>query len=172
MVRELWEQRKKQRQQNHFPLDDDDDYIKKKLVEFKHPSDSRTTMDYNFTDCSYLKEAYQSPCGTMRLGRVLEDLDALAGNVASQQIAGYYGGRDNDNTTTPVMLVTAAVDRIVLEKNNIPDLQYNQRLSSQSYFSLKRNLDLKGKDDGENKLLFEGINKSTPETINSDENEF
>lgn len=60
--------------------------------------------------------------GTMRFGKVLEDLDALAGNIAFHHVV---GGED-------VMLVTAAVDRIALR--DIPQLDKDQRLSGQVTF--------------------------------------
>ena len=87
-------------------------------VEFKHPSHSKTTIDYNFKTDEFLREAYKSPGGTMRFGKVLEDLDALAGNIAFHHVMG-----------DGLMLVTAAVDRIALR--DIPDLKSDQRLSGQ-----------------------------------------
>ena len=59
--------------------------------------------------------------GTMRFGKVLEDLDALAGNIAFHHVV---GGED-------VMLVTAAVDRIALR--DIPQLDKDQRLRCLAY---------------------------------------
>jgi Acyl-CoA hydrolase len=59
-----------------------------------------------------------SPGGTMRFGKVLEDLDALAGNIAFHHVLG-----------DDVMLVTAAVDRIALR--DVPELDKDQRLSGQ-----------------------------------------
>ncbi len=53
-------------------------------------------------------------------GKILEDFDAFAGNIAFHHVAG--------NTTMP-MLVTAAVDRIALQE--IPRLEKDQRLSGQ-----------------------------------------
>ena len=53
----------------------------------------------------------------MRFGKILEDLDALAGNIAFHHVVG-----------NP-MLVTAAVDRISLRE--IPRLEKDQRLSGQ-----------------------------------------
>ena len=85
--------------------------------EFKHPSCSKTTIDYPFSQDEFLREAYCSPGGTMRFGKILEDLDALAGNTAFHHVVG-----------NP-MLVTAAVDRIALRE--IPRLEKDQRLSGQ-----------------------------------------
>lgn len=89
---------------------------------FRHPSDSKTTIDYNFKTDEFLREAYMSPGGTMRFGKVLEDLDALAGNIAFHHVLG-----EED-----VMLVTAAVDRIALR--DVPELDKDQRLSGQVTF--------------------------------------
>ncbi len=87
------------------------------IPKFKHPSESRTTIDYPFSADDFLREAYCSPGGTMRFGKILEDLDALAGNIAFHHVVG-----------NP-MLVTAAVDRIALQE--IPKLEKDQRLSGQ-----------------------------------------
>ena len=91
--------------------------ITEEIPKFKHPSASRTTIDYPFSEDDFLREAYCSPGGTMRFGKILEDLDALAGNIAFHHVVG-----------NP-MLVTAAVDRIALQE--IPRLEKNQRLSGQ-----------------------------------------
>ncbi len=87
------------------------------IPKFKHPSCSKTTIDYPFSQDDFLREAYLSPGGTMRFGKILEDLDALAGNIAFHHCVG-----------NP-MLVTAAVDRIALRE--IPRLEKDQRLSGQ-----------------------------------------
>jgi len=89
----------------------------KEIPEFKHPSSSRTAIDYPFSEDHFLREAYGSPGGTMRFGKILEDLDALAGNIAFHHVVG-----------NP-MLVTAAVDRIALR--DIPRIEKDQRLSGQ-----------------------------------------
>ena len=53
---------------------------------------------------------YRNPWDRMRLGRVFEDLDSLAGNIA-------FAHCDDDNAATmPPLLVTAAVERIELRK--------------------------------------------------------
>eukprot|EP00557_Chaetoceros_sp_GSL56_P013044 CAMPEP_0176481122 /NCGR_PEP_ID=MMETSP0200_2-20121128/2647_1 /TAXON_ID=947934 /ORGANISM="Chaetoceros sp., Strain GSL56" /LENGTH=483 /DNA_ID=CAMNT_0017877297 /DNA_START=91 /DNA_END=1542 /DNA_ORIENTATION=+ len=142
IVRELWEQRQKTKQRMMSLTDQDSDttgagniqeltanlihqtqavhldYTKER-PKFRHPSDSKTCIDYNFQTDEFLREAYMSPGGTMRFGKVLEDLDALAGNIAFHHVLG----------AEDVMLVTAAVDRIALR--NIPELDRDQRLSGQ-----------------------------------------
>jgi len=113
IVRELWEQRQRHGENNSLANTD-----------FKHPSHSKTAIDYNFKSNEFLREAYQSPGGTMRFGKVLEDLDALAGNIAFNHVSGHGEGK--------LMLVTAAVDRIALR--DIPVLENDQRLSGQVTF--------------------------------------
>ena len=70
----------------------------------KSPSESQTEISYPFSTEEILKEAYQNPWGEMRFGKILEDLDALAGNIAFHHVFG-----------NPV-IVTAGVDRIRIRK--------------------------------------------------------
>jgi len=138
IVRELWDQRQATKKRMMSLTDEDSqttgsgnlqeltaNIMKKgkgipgeKNAGFKHASDSKTSIDYNFKSDEFLREAYKSPGGTMRFGKVLEDLDALAGNIAFHHVIG-------DN----LMLVTAAVDRIALR--DLPTMKNDQRLSGQ-----------------------------------------
>ena len=141
IVRELWDQRQATKKRMMSLTDEDSQttgsghlqeltaaVIKEGNVsniiapKFRHPSESKTTIDYNFQTDEFLREAYKSPGGTMRFGKVLEDLDALAGNIAFHHVV---GGEE-------VMLVTAACDRIALKC--IPALENDQRLSGQVTF--------------------------------------
>ena len=61
---------------------------------------------YPFSTSPQLRELYRNPWGAVRLGRVLEDLDSMAGSIA---LAHADGG---DPRTRPPLLVTAAVDAI------------------------------------------------------------
>jgi acyl-coenzyme A thioesterase 9 len=137
IVAQLWQQREETRQRMMSLTDEDSDSTGSgnlqeltartmregktgsPKAQFRHPSDSKTTIDYKFSTDSFLREAYRSPGNTMRFGKVLEDLDALAGNIAFHHV----GNTDN------LMLVTAAVDRIALK--DIPVLEKDQRLSGQ-----------------------------------------
>ena len=67
-----------------------------------------TTVRYGFANDEDLCDAYRNPWGFARLGRVLEDLDSLAGNIAFDHCD------DADVTTRPQLLVTASVDRVRL----------------------------------------------------------
>lgn len=46
------------------------------------PSQSRTTIIYGFSSDSILKEQYRDPWSEIRIGKLLEDLDALAGTIS------------------------------------------------------------------------------------------
>ncbi|TPX73355.1 hypothetical protein CcCBS67573_g05371 [Chytriomyces confervae] len=68
-------------------------------------ADSFVQVFLPFRSDSHLKEEYMSPYGRIRIGKVLEDLDALAGSIA------YLHCADTDRELT---IVTASVDRIDL----------------------------------------------------------
>ncbi|CAN1236022.1 Acyl-coenzyme A thioesterase 2, chloroplastic [Linum grandiflorum] len=76
----------------------------------KSPDQSRTSIHYNFSSDYILREQYRDPWNEVRIGKLLEDLDALAGTISVKHCA------DEDCTTRPLLLVTASVDRIVLKK--------------------------------------------------------
>ena len=48
----------------------------------KHPDDSRTEVVYDYATNPGLREKYRNSNGYVQLGRILEDLDSLAGIVA------------------------------------------------------------------------------------------
>ncbi|XP_062024436.1 acyl-coenzyme A thioesterase 2, chloroplastic-like isoform X1 [Rosa rugosa] len=48
----------------------------------KTPSQSRTTILYNFSTDFILREQYRDPWNEVRIGKLLEDLDALAGTIS------------------------------------------------------------------------------------------
>ncbi|KAF5175031.1 Acyl-coenzyme a thioesterase 9 protein [Thalictrum thalictroides] len=74
------------------------------------PAQSRTSILYNFSTDYILREQYRDPWNEVRIGKLLEDLDALAGTISFKHCS------DDNNTTRPLLLVTASVDRIVLKK--------------------------------------------------------
>lgn len=76
----------------------------------KTPSQSRTTILYNFSTDYILREQYRDPWNEVRIGKLLEDLDALAGTISVKHCS------DDDTMTRPLLLVTASVDRMVLKK--------------------------------------------------------
>jgi acyl-coenzyme A thioesterase 9 len=105
------------------------------------PNDSRVEISYPFTTDQMLHESYRNPWGQMRLGKMMEDLDALAGNIAFFHVDN-HAGTNNDNTNDidggtiqeqqqaehPV-IVTASVDRIRLRQR--PEMDSDQHLSGQ-----------------------------------------
>ncbi|CAM9868378.1 unnamed protein product [Scytosiphon promiscuus] len=72
------------------------------------PSLSRSAIHYPFSIDTFLREDYRNPGGLVRIGRILEDLDALAGNIAFKHCS--------EDPSFP-LLVTASVDRIVLRRH-------------------------------------------------------
>ncbi|KAJ7980625.1 Acyl-coenzyme A thioesterase 9 mitochondrial [Quillaja saponaria] len=74
------------------------------------PSQSRTSIFYNFSSDYILREQYRNPWDGIRTGKLLEDLDALAGTIAFKHCC------NRDGTTRPLILVTASVDKMVLKK--------------------------------------------------------
>ncbi|KAL6978923.1 Acyl-coenzyme A thioesterase 2, chloroplastic [Sarracenia purpurea var. burkii] len=76
----------------------------------KTPFQSRTTILYNFSTDYILREQYRDPWNEVRIGKLLEDLDALAGSISVKHCS------DDDSMTRPLLLVTASVDKMVLKK--------------------------------------------------------
>ncbi|XP_010251390.1 PREDICTED: acyl-coenzyme A thioesterase 9, mitochondrial-like [Nelumbo nucifera] len=76
----------------------------------KTPSQSRTSILYNFSTDYVLREQYRDPWNEVRIGKLLEDLDALAGTISVKHCC------NDDSTTRPLILVTASVDKMVLKK--------------------------------------------------------
>lgn len=80
------------------------------IVIIKTPADSRLSVRYNFKSDINLRDLYIDPVGNVMIGKLFEDLDALAGNIA------YVHADDNNPTTKRLNLVTASVDKIVQKK--------------------------------------------------------
>ncbi|CAB9512878.1 Acyl-CoA thioesterase [Seminavis robusta] len=92
------------------------------VTDGKTPCQSETKVEYPFTKDELLSESYKSPWNSMRIGKILEDLDALAGNIA------FYHVRNEDNAVEHPLIVTASVDRIRLRKES-PTMPCDQVLS-------------------------------------------
>lgn len=80
------------------------------------PHESMTKITYAFDEDEFLMERYRNPFGHLRFGKVLEDLDALAGNIAYSHVQ-----------DPAVNIVTASVDRIRL--SGTISLEENQHLT-------------------------------------------
>jgi hypothetical protein len=76
----------------------------------KTTEESRLTLSYNFTKDSTLRDLYVDHTGNILIGKILEDMDALAGNVAHSHCD------DHNAATRRLALVTASVDEIVQRK--------------------------------------------------------
>ncbi|KAG8057431.1 hypothetical protein GUJ93_ZPchr0002g25021 [Zizania palustris] len=76
----------------------------------KTPAQSRTSIVYKFATDDILREQYRDPWNEVRIGMLLEDLDALAGTIVVKHCS------DEDSTTRPLLVVTASVDKMVLKK--------------------------------------------------------
>jgi acyl-coenzyme A thioesterase 9 len=68
-----------------------------------------------------LREQYVNYHGGLRFGKILEDLDAMAGNIA------HCHADDNNPTTRPLTIVTASVDRIDLLSKLLADRDMRMR---------------------------------------------
>lgn len=90
-----------------------------KCVLAKPPSDSHVEISYPFSTDELLWSAYSNPWGQIRIGRLLEDLDALAGNIAFFHV--------NDGADKYPTIVTASVDRIQVHSR--PKQGSDQQLS-------------------------------------------
>lgn len=51
-------------------------------LQSKTPGENRTSVLYNFSSDPTLREEYRNPWNSVRVGKLLEDLDALAGTIA------------------------------------------------------------------------------------------
>ena len=83
-----------------------------KLSEKLLPREPRThSAVYVWQSDEEMREMYKSHgSGAVRMGRILEDLDSLAGNIA------FFHADDDDDTTKTPQLVTASVDRVRLNR--------------------------------------------------------
>lgn len=79
------------------------------MVGRRAPRESRTRVEYRFGSDLVLREQYRNPWNEIRMGKVVEDLDALAGTISYKHCC------VNDGMIRPLILVTASVDRIVLK---------------------------------------------------------
>lgn len=76
----------------------------------KTTAESRLTLSYNFMKDYSIRDLYVGHEGDILMGKLFEDLDALAGNIA------YSHCDDSNPGTDRLNLVTASVDKIVQRK--------------------------------------------------------
>lgn len=78
------------------------------FILYKKPSESFVEVYYPFATDKKLADEYVNVYGHIRFGKILEDMDACAGNIS------YLQADDNNPNTRPLGVVTASVDRIDL----------------------------------------------------------
>lgn len=76
-------------------------------MEARTSDQSRLTMRYSFSTDSHLRDLYVDHTGNILTGKLLEDLDALAGNIANKHCC------DENLASKRLSLVTASVDEII-----------------------------------------------------------
>ncbi|KAM0038037.1 putative thiolester hydrolase [Helianthus debilis subsp. tardiflorus] len=84
-------------------------------VASKRPADSRTTILYPFSKDYILREQYRNPWNGIRVGKLLEDLDALAGTISFKHCFNHASMAES------LLLVTASVDKMVIKKPIVVD---------------------------------------------------
>lgn len=88
----------------------------------KRPRDSLLEVSLPFATDEKLRHSFVSANGFVRFGSLLEEMDLLAGRVA-------YRHSDGFNPARPLVIVTAACDRISLSTTTRElDIQTNMRL--------------------------------------------
>ena len=112
----------------------------------KPPSASMVDVVYDFSSNETLREQYINPWGHLRHSMILEDIDALAGNVAALH------ADDDDDKTAPHKLVTASVDKVHFRWRVRPDRDLRLRgvasWVGRSSMEVRMSLETLG-DDGE-----------------------
>ncbi|PRP81190.1 hypothetical protein PROFUN_02024 [Planoprotostelium fungivorum] len=109
----LWGQRQLEIQKQR--LNETKGLIVPHVLTPKKPSDSIVEISLPFGSNSELRDQYLSPFGHIRIGRLLEDLDAMAGNIA------FLHADDGNPGSAPLVIVTASLDRIHLHRPLMPD---------------------------------------------------
>ena len=97
----------------------------------KTVSGSLKTIDYPLSSDSVLRDTYMNPWGSIRMGRLFEDLDALAGNIAAAHCAA---------SPRPLSLVTASVDRVTISQQ--PSVLQDMQLSGRVVWVGRSSMDI------------------------------
>ncbi|GJJ77586.1 acyl-coenzyme A thioesterase 9 [Entomortierella parvispora] len=106
-------------------------YQKRELV-LKKMQDSYTDVILPFAKDKALLEEYINFGGTVRHGKIMEDLDALAGAIS------YKHADDGRANSSPLTIVTASVDRIdFLKPFGVSDLRLSGHVTYVGYSSME-----------------------------------
>lgn len=89
----------------------------------KRVSDSLVELQLNFSSDPKLVEDYIATSGLIRLGKVWEDIDGMAGHISFLHALGYIPTRQDRGS--PVITVTASVDRLDLLRPMTPFCDYH-----------------------------------------------
>ncbi|XP_009626002.1 acyl-coenzyme A thioesterase 2, chloroplastic-like [Nicotiana tomentosiformis] len=76
----------------------------------KTPLRNRTSVLFKFSSDYELRERYRNPRNEIRIGKLVEDLDALAATIS------YKHCSSNDGTARSIKLVTASMEKMILKK--------------------------------------------------------
>ncbi|CAJ1951306.1 unnamed protein product [Cylindrotheca closterium] len=112
------------------------------------PRQSTTSVSYPFSTNEFLKESYRNPWGQVRFGKILEDLDALAGNIAFAHV--------QDPAMT---IVTASVDKIHISKVSSleTDLVLSGKVTYVGSSSMEIRMQCRNLDDSEDEYWLEAF---------------
>ncbi|KAI3795008.1 hypothetical protein L1987_37651 [Smallanthus sonchifolius] len=128
-------------------------------VTTKTPSHSRTTIHYPFSSDYILREQYRNPWNGIRVSKLLEDLDALAGTISFKHCFNYASMADSllliEGAVTWVGRSSMEIQLEVLQSNG----ETSDPLDSQA---LVANFTFVGRDSKTGKSA--KINQITPET--------
>ncbi|KAI1317725.1 hypothetical protein EDD11_007899 [Mortierella claussenii] len=106
-------------------------YQKRELV-LKTMQDSYTEVILPFSSDKILLEEYINVGGSLRHGKIMEDLDALAGAIA------YKHADDGKPDSSPLTIVTASVDRIdLLKPLGVSDIRLSGHVTYVGYSSME-----------------------------------
>ncbi|XP_016470944.2 acyl-coenzyme A thioesterase 2, chloroplastic isoform X1 [Nicotiana tabacum] len=77
----------------------------------KTPLRSRTSVLFKFSSDYELRERYRNPRNKIRIGKLVEDLDALAATIS------YKHCSSNDGSARSIKLVTASMEKMILKRS-------------------------------------------------------
>ncbi|OZJ06814.1 hypothetical protein BZG36_00001, partial [Bifiguratus adelaidae] len=147
------------------PLDAKKAFKPRQLL-LKKMEDSYMVEYLPFKSDPYLLEEYVAVDGTIKLGKVLEDLDALAGAVSYKHVS------DGNPDSAPVTIVTASMDRLdILLPKRVADYKLSGHVSYVGYSSMEIFIRVETMDDYDPSLktkpihVPQDITRMTPNTV-------
>lgn len=143
ITKQLWEKRKE-----YFSYKNDEELLSNdRDIIIKTTKESFNEIYYPFESDKNLMSEYIGDDGYVQFGKILEDLDSMAGNIAN------FHSDDNNPSTRPLNIVTASLDRIDLlskmEINN--DMKMSGCVSYAGRSSIEVRIDLESFDKTNNR---------------------